>query len=462
MDYVKAQALFERLKGKVIGDWEIQSYKNHGKSAAVFLGIGGKCPVAVKIFDDELIEKYGDQTQIARIERELTLVGKNHPNMVKILGGGFDKITSSHYIVMEYLDGPNMKECLQTIPNENVGTLIQQLASAAKFLEDNDLVHRDIKPENIIILDNFSRLVLLDFGVIRFVGRPGLTDVDGIQPFIGTLQYSSPEFLLRQEVDSVEGWRALTFYQIGAVLHDLIMRKELFEEYSTPYAKLVNAVQHTMPTIQSSNVERYLVDLARMCLIKPPDARLILLDWRSFNVPAAEPFIDELAKRRVTNRVLTKRAEHTPPEEFRSPSPDQVVNELVEFLKKAVRLLRTDNELFPSIDTVFREKHRDRVIMRLHASEDHSLRLPLTIMIPISVVEPSARAVVISTAAYWGKAADKPLEAGEEFFKGPMDTTTIQRSLEAAIYRIVDAAQAVEAPVEGEWLQLSAKETVEK
>lgn len=452
MDSVKAQILLEKLKGKTIGTWEIQSYKNHGKSAAVFLGSDGKNTVAVKIFDEELIEKYGDKTQIARIERELTLVGKSHPHMVTILDGGFDEITSSHFIVMEYLDGPNIKECLPNIPSENVASLIQQLASAARFLEEHGLVHRDIKPENIILLDNYSRLVLLDFGVIRFVGEPGLTDGDGIQPFIGTLQYSSPEFLLRQEEDSVEGWRALTYYQIGAVLHDLIMRKELFEEYSMPYAKLVNAVQHATPTIQSSNVEGYLIDLARACLVKPAKARLKLLNWKSFEAPAAEPLIDDLAKRRVTNRVLLKRAEHILPEASPSLSSPQVVNELVDFLKKAVRLLRIDNELFPSIDTIFREKHRDRVVVRLHASEDHALEHALTIFIDIEVVDASARAVLLSTAAHWGKSIEGQPVSVDEFFKGPMDTVTIQRSLDTAIYCIIDAAQAVENPVLGKWL----------
>jgi hypothetical protein len=69
--------------------------------------------------------------------------------------------------------------------------------------------------------------MVMDFGVIRPVGEPGITDGDQ-RPFIGTLQYSSPEFLFRTEADTPEGWRALTFYQLGAVLHDLIMRQRIF------------------------------------------------------------------------------------------------------------------------------------------------------------------------------------------------------------------------------------------
>jgi hypothetical protein len=65
---------------------------DHGKSAAVFRASGRGGIVAVKIFDDELIARYGDDTQFERINRELQLIGKSHPNLVKILGGGIDAI----------------------------------------------------------------------------------------------------------------------------------------------------------------------------------------------------------------------------------------------------------------------------------------------------------------------------------------------------------------------------------
>ena len=83
----------------------------------------------------------------------------------------------------------------------------------ASSSEADKLAHRDIKPANIVVLDNFSRLVLLDFGVLKPVGEVGLTDVDEQRLFVGTLQYSSPEFLLRDEEDNEQGWRALSIYQ---------------------------------------------------------------------------------------------------------------------------------------------------------------------------------------------------------------------------------------------------------
>jgi eukaryotic-like serine/threonine-protein kinase len=187
MDEVKAKELEKTLAGKMVDDWKIESLISNGKSAAVFRAKGPSGKVAVKIFDDDLILRYGDDTQIARIEREQELVGKRHPNLVQILGGGFDSQTRNHYVVMELLDGPNLKECLQEIPVEKIPILIDQLASAARFLEEEGYVHRDIKPENIVLLENFGRAVLLDLGVLRPLSGSDITDSDGIQAFIGTL-----------------------------------------------------------------------------------------------------------------------------------------------------------------------------------------------------------------------------------------------------------------------------------
>lgn len=249
MDKVKAEMWESAFKHHSVAGCRIEKLIDHGKSAAVFKATRGGSVVALKIFDDEIIERYGDKTQLARINRELSLVDKAHPNMVKILDGGFDSASNNHFIVMEFLDGPSLQKCLLSVPDEKIPTLVAQLASCCEYLEKFSLVHRDIKPSNIIILDDYSRLVLLDFGVMKPVGDVGVTDVGGIQSFVGTLQYSSPEFLLRLEGDTIEDWRALTLYQIGAVLHDLIMRRPLFQDYINPYARLVNAVQNNTPNV---------------------------------------------------------------------------------------------------------------------------------------------------------------------------------------------------------------------
>jgi serine/threonine protein kinase len=452
MDAAKAEFLAEKLVGKQVGGWEVRKLKDHGKSAAVFLAENDTGIAAVKVFDDELIERYGDQVQLARIDRELTLVGKSHPNMVRILGGGFDEITRNHYIIMEYLDGPNLKQCLQDVPSDQIGVLISQLASCAEYLEGLGLCHRDIKPENIIIVEEFRRLILLDFGVLRPIGQPGLTDDGGIQPFIGTLQYSSPEFLLRQEKDTLEGWRALSFYQIGAVLHDLIMRKELFREFSQPYAKLVNAVQNINPTIQNSAVEPNLVELARSCLLKNPENRLRLLDWRSFH-PRKDGESGLSAKQRVTNRAILAQAEANESSQLAVVGHVQVVNDTIDFLKNAIHLVRQDNDMFPPLAIATRVKNCDQFKIRIRASEAHELADDLTVIIGVEVLDPGAKAIALSIKAFLGK-EPAGAEVQAEFFQGLYDSATMHAAFEESLYRVIENAQR-QTSIRGGWLSVA-------
>jgi serine/threonine protein kinase len=441
MDQVKAQLLADKIVGHNVGGWEIDAYKNHGKSAAVFRAHNSAGKIAaVKIFDDELIERYGDKVQLARIERELTLVGKTHANMVSILGGGFDELSKNHYIVMEYLDGNNLKQCLQQIPADNITSLIAQLASCAEFLESLGLCHRDIKPENIVILDGWSRLILLDFGVLRPIGKPGLTDDDGIQSFVGTLQYSSPEFLLRTEQDTIEGWRALSFYQIGAVLHDMIMRKEIFEEYAQPYAKLVNAVQEIRPEIQNSAVEPRLVDLARSCLLKDPLHRLKLLEWSSF-YPSAAADKGVSAKQRVTNRAILAKAETAEKTENQPIDDRELISNTIDFLKNAVHLVRQDNDSFPPLAIATRLGKQPRFKIRINCSEEHAISRDLTIVVEVEVLDTLAKAIILTLEAFMGDPPEDKTPERLVFFRGLYDSAAMHLAFEDSLYEVIELAQ---------------------
>lgn len=225
-----------------IGGWKISGSFGHGKSAVVLQACRGTEEGAVKVFHSELVERFGKTTQLERVIRECSLIGSAHPHLVRIIDGGECAATGHLYVVMERVPFRSLRNCLLDLPHGAVGRVLSQVASAARFLEDRGLVHRDIKPENIAITDDYQRAILLDLDVLRPIGLSNLTDVNQ-QPFIGTLRYSSPEFLLREEADTVDGWRAVTFYQLGAVLHDLLMKREIFEAWSEPYARLVDAVQ---------------------------------------------------------------------------------------------------------------------------------------------------------------------------------------------------------------------------
>jgi serine/threonine protein kinase len=397
--------------------------------------------VALKIFDDEIIERYGDKTQLARIDRELGLIGRAHPNMVQILDGGADTSTGNHFIVMEYLEGPNLQKCLLSVPDENIPILIEQLASCCEYLEKLTLVHRDIKPSNIITLDDYKRLVLLDFGVLKPVGEVGVTDADGIQSFVGTLQYSSPEFLLRKEEDTIEGWRALSTYQIGGVLHDLIMRRPLFEEYTDPYARLVNAVQNNTPNVSSTTVPAYLVEACQAALVKNPSTRLQLVSWDSFR-PPKKATAGTAARERVTNRSVLNQAV-TVVEASNASGHDDLLEATINLIKVEARRIRTENtDVLPPLTVTRVPRDGNVVAVGFRAAPQQGLPTGLTLEVEVEVVDVSSQAVALSVLAFAGNKPVKSLTKDRAVvYRGIFNPTGIAGALESSIYVGVDRAQ---------------------
>lgn len=77
---------------------------------------------------------------------------------------------SSIYLVMELLEGGNLKEFISKngpLNPETTKRFMKSILTALSYLEDKKVLHRDIKPENLIIRSDsaISELVLVDFGL---------------------------------------------------------------------------------------------------------------------------------------------------------------------------------------------------------------------------------------------------------------------------------------------------------
>lgn len=275
------------LVGREVQGWALWEVLGKGADGIVYMGERAGAQVAVKVFFPEQLERYGFEQQQQRLELQLQLKGKkHHPNLVEIFDGGVDVELRTLYLVMEYVPGNSLDKILEKLPSDAIGPLVKQLASAAQFLEEKDLIHRDIKPANIVISDDFKTLTLLDLGVVL---RPpdAMDDRISGDEFVASVRYSPREFVWRDELGTDrDAWRAVTFYQIGATLHDMIMRYPIFRGRDTPPAKLYEAVKLHPPEIFSKDCEQWLVTLAQACLIKSWRERLKNVNWASFEGPA--------------------------------------------------------------------------------------------------------------------------------------------------------------------------------
>lgn len=312
MDSVVAKRMSEELLGKTFDGWQLEELLGHGKSALVFAGRKGSDLAAVKVFDPDIVERFGKEIQLQRIQRELGLVGKSHPNLVSIYAGGEEN--GYLFVCMEYFEGSNLGKELPRVPPHNVRDIIRDIASAARFLEEIQIAHRDIKPENIGIASDLKSVKLLDLGVIRPMDLSNVTDLGDQKLFIGTLQYSSPELLFREENPTVEGWRAVTLYQLGGVLHDLLTKIPLFQAFSNPYPRLVMAVKEEVPVIDGQGLPQDLRLLAQNCLHKSPTYRLSTVKWEDFDKPEAQGTLEN-ARLAIRQRRAASSQRKVPVEE---------------------------------------------------------------------------------------------------------------------------------------------------
>lgn len=449
MDSIQAKELSDSLQGLVIDGWAVSGFFGNGKSAVVVPAEKNGVKAALKIFHRELIERYGRAVQLERISREKSLIGCTHPNLVQILDGGECPVTEHLYVAMEPLTCKNLHEALQDVPPEAVPKLIAQVASAARFLEDMNLVHRDIKPENIAVTADFSRAILLDLGVLQPVGISNLTDVDA-RPFIGTLRYSSPEFLRRHEAPTIEGGRAITFYQLGAVLHDMIMRKPIFSTHTEPFMELAEAIFNETPKIFGEDTR--CVALAKKCLIKNPVKRLEFVSWNDFadQPPTTSANLTAMQARLKARQAALKADQElssVPATEANRIAKQRLGEVSNQFLSRVASFLNASSSLFPlGKKTSEKNVEEQTSTTTIQFEKDPLIGLPnhLTIQFVIRLVDENNGAPMykaFSSAALSNEELKEgELVASHEFFAGEIEGLLDSAELEQQFTGALEAA----------------------
>ncbi len=178
-------------------------------------------PVAIKLLAGEW---QGDAGFATRFEKEAkTLAQMSHPNIVTV--HDFGNTAGLFYIVMEYVDGVNLRDLLREgkMEPEQALAIIPSICLALEYAHDKGVVHRDIKPENIL-LDREGRVKIADFGIASLVGVSGETS--------GTPPYMAPE----QEKGLVD--RRSDIYALGAVLYEMLTGDRPNKELVAPSRKV--------------------------------------------------------------------------------------------------------------------------------------------------------------------------------------------------------------------------------
>lgn len=208
--------------GNILGNrYEIISQLGGGGMALVYKGRDTLLnrQVTVKLLRPEYT---CDEEFVARFRREAQAVAKlSHPNIVSVYDVGHEGDT--HYIVMEYVEGKNLKELIREegiLPVNRAVDIARQICEGLDHAHDSGIVHRDIKPHNILVTTG-GKVKVTDFGIARAVTSVTVTQAGTI---VGSVHYFSPE----QAKGENTGARS-DIYSVGIVLYEMVTGQVPFQ-----------------------------------------------------------------------------------------------------------------------------------------------------------------------------------------------------------------------------------------
>jgi serine/threonine-protein kinase len=156
----------------------------------------GDAPRAVKEMVQSNIDESQHQKAINDFKREsMLLASLEHPSIPTIYDYFFDEGASRFYLVMKYISGGDFLARLRNAPGGRIDELTvtdwgMQVADVLDYLHNRrpPIIYRDLKPANLMIDGNSGRVMLIDFGIARWVApqEKGVTAV-------GTMGYAPPE-----------------------------------------------------------------------------------------------------------------------------------------------------------------------------------------------------------------------------------------------------------------------------
>ena len=189
--------------------------------------------VALKILPPRLAGAAGFAERFNREARALARLV--HPNIVAV--HDFGKAGELHYLVMEFVDGANLREVeiAGRLAPEQALAIVPQICEALQFAHNEGIVHRDIKPENIL-LDKKGRVKIADFGISKMLSQTSdQASLTGARGVVGTPHYMAPEQL---EKPTTVDHRA-DIFSLGVVFYEMLTGELPLGKFGAPSTKVL-------------------------------------------------------------------------------------------------------------------------------------------------------------------------------------------------------------------------------
>lgn len=252
--------------------YRLDSLIGRGGMASVYRGedltLGRQ--VAVKVFA-EAAEGI-DDAERRRSETAL-LASLSHRSLVRLYDASRDERTGREYLVMELIDGNDLRQALRAGPLSaaDAADLLADVGEALHVIHTRGIVHRDVKPANVLLepahLPTRSwNAKLADFGIARLIDDARLTRTGLL---VGTPGYLSPE-----QVSGKPSSGAADVYALGLLVLEARTGETAFPG---PSAEAAAARLVRDPEIPASLGDDW-CELLRAMTAREPEARPTALD----------------------------------------------------------------------------------------------------------------------------------------------------------------------------------------
>lgn len=305
----------QQLIGKEVGGCLLEQLIGYGGSSAVFLAqpLDAKEKVAVKVFlPHAAMDSATQKSFYRRFLREAQAASElDHPNILSIYSYGEHE--GLPYMVMPYISGGTLSEYIKKygpLTLREAESYIRQIASALAYAHKKGCIHCDVKPGNIL-LDKGGRVVLSDFGIVRFMqgmmssAQQSLKASDAL---MGTPEYVSPEQALGEPLDGRSD-----IYSLAVTLFFLLTGMPPFRSDSA-ITLLLMQVHEAPPRLSSAraDVTPFMDGVLEKALAKLPEERYQTVEefsreWSEAVTTAAETRnIDRVALTSSASKLLAE------------------------------------------------------------------------------------------------------------------------------------------------------------
>src|SRR5580692_2828832 len=242
-----------RIGARLGGRYEIRRVVADGGMGRVYEGIDKQTDtrVAVKVLHEDVAR---DDVALERFKREYEISALlPHEHIVSVLDFQRDLVSSTWLLVMEFLDGEELRYILKrekVLPPERLVRMLSQTAIGLDEAHQRNLIHRDLKPDNLFLCGTRDGDIvkILDFGSAKDKGsnKKKLTQLGTT---IGSPFYMSPE--QAQGLESID--RRADVFALAAVTYECVTGSVPFSGTNGPSILLAILTKDPVaPTIKAA------------------------------------------------------------------------------------------------------------------------------------------------------------------------------------------------------------------